>query len=62
MDQQDSEKKQEIEDQKAIIKEALKEWLDTQWALLGKWTAKGIAAAMFSALAYWWLSAHGWHR
>lgn len=50
------------EAQKALIKEALKEWLDSQWVILGKWSAKGIGAALFSAGAYWWLTTHGWHR
>lgn len=52
----------EKEEQKAIVKEALKEWLDAQWAVIGKWTVKGAAAAIFSAVAYWWLTTHGWHR
>lgn len=49
-------------EQKEIVKEALKEWLDDKWAAFGKWTAKGIATMAFSALAYWYLSTHGWHR
>lgn len=50
------------EAQKEIVKEALKEWLDEQWAAFGKWTARGLAAVAFSALAYWWLTTYGWHR
>lgn len=52
----------EKEEQKEIIKEALKEWLDEKWATVGKWTAKGIAATALSALAYWWLTTYGWHH
>ena len=48
--------------QKAVVKEALKEWLDAQWAVFGKWSGRGIAATLFSALVYWWLSSHGWHK
>lgn len=52
----------EKREQKELIKEALKEWLEAQWAMFGKWTAKGIGAALFSAAAYWWLTTHGWHH
>jgi hypothetical protein len=50
------------DERKALIKEALTEWLEKQWAAFGKWTAKGIGAAAFSAGAYWWLTTHGWHK
>lgn len=61
----DDSKKPEIPDSEAkkeLIKEALKEWLDAQWAAFGRWTAKGLMAALFSAAAYWWLTTHGWHH
>jgi hypothetical protein len=61
-DDQDEAAELERDSQKEIVKEALKEWLNDQWAAFGKWTAKGIAAMAFSALAYWWLSTHGWHH
>ena len=32
---------------KEAIKEASKEWLDTQFAAFGKWTAIGIASGAF---------------
>mgnify|MGYP001564683304 CR=1 FL=1 len=42
------------EDDKAImkqaIKEASKEWLDEQFAAFGKWTAVGVASALFVVL------------
>lgn len=50
------------EEQKQVIKEALTEWLDAKWAVLGKWTARGIAAAAFAVLAYFWLAQAGFHR
>lgn len=58
----DDEKLASRDDQKEIVKEALKEWLDDKWAAFGKWTAKGLATMAFSALAYWYLSTHGWHH
>ena len=32
---------------KAAIKEAAREWLDEQFRAFGKWTAMGLAAAVF---------------
>jgi len=57
-----TEREQLIKDgrQKEIIKEALKEWLDEQFAKLGRWTLTGIAAAGFFVVMYLWLSLHGW--
>lgn len=52
----------EKDERKEIVKEAIKEWMESQWAAFGKWTAKGIGAAAFSAGAYWWLTVHGWHK
>jgi len=52
------------ERQKDIVKEALKEglreWLDEQFARVGRWTLTGIAAAGFFVLMWTWLSLHGW--
>lgn len=36
--------------QKAAIKEAIKEWMDDQFTLFGKWAFKGLLVAAFSAL------------
>lgn len=47
------------EEAKAAMKEALNEWLDKQWASLGKWTFGGIASAGLSALAYLYFKTHG---
>lgn len=35
---------------KDAVKEAAKEWLDDQFTAFGKWTALGVAAAVFFAL------------
>lgn len=46
------------EEQKALLKEALQEWLDAKWSAFGKWSARGIAAAALVALVMF-LTAHG---
>lgn len=50
------------EEQKKIIKEALKEWLDAQFAAFGKWTFMGLLSVLFVAVSYAWLWEHGWHK
>lgn len=49
-------------DTKAALKEALKEWLDDQFATFGKWSLGAIAAAGLCALAWFILTANGWHK
>lgn len=45
---------------KEALKEAGKEWLDEQFAMFGKWTAIGIASALFygvvklTVILGWW--------
>lgn len=46
------------EEQKAIVKEAIREWLDEKYTAFGKWTLHGLLAACIGALAYW-LAVHG---
>ncbi|BBB65923.1 hypothetical protein UNDYM_1670 [Undibacterium sp. YM2] len=50
------------EAEKEILKEALQEWLDKQFALFGKWTLAGLFALAFSGLVYLALSGQGWHK
>lgn len=50
------------DEQKRIIKEALKEWLDSQFAAFGRWTFMGLLSILFAAAAYAWLWEHGWHK
>lgn len=38
--------------QKAAIKEAIKEWMDDQFTVFGKWAFKGCLVAVFSALIF----------
>lgn len=51
-----------VEDEKIkeALKQALKEWLDEKFAAFGRWTFKGILAAMIFAAAYFFLITHGW--
>lgn len=46
------------EEQKAIFKEALQEWLDARYAEFGKWTVRGILAAALVAVVIF-LTGHG---
>ena len=45
---------------KAVIKEALKEWMDEKFAAFGRWSIIGIAAAALFALMYFILAVKGW--
>lgn len=49
----------ERDQQKEIVKQAIKEWLDEKYASFGKWTLHGIVAASLCALVYF-LATHGW--
>jgi hypothetical protein len=51
----------EKEEQKEIVKEAFKEWLDEKASEFGKWTFKFLATAAFGALLYY-LVTHGFIR
>jgi hypothetical protein len=37
---------------KEALKEALREWLDQQFATFGRWTAAGLASLIIGGLAY----------
>jgi len=45
----------------AAVKEAVTEWLDAKWAQFGKWTFKGVAAALLGALVTFLVS-HIWWK
>jgi hypothetical protein len=47
---------------KSAIKEAIREWLDAQFATFGKWTLMGLASAGMAALLYFTLTSAGWHK
>ena len=50
--------------QKEAIKEALQEWLDSQFSKFGKWTLNGLLSVGLVGLVYLWAAghAHGCHR
>lgn len=48
--------------QKQAVKEALREWLNDQFAAFGRWTFYGLAAAAFVGLVYLALVGAGWHK
>ena len=39
-------------DQKEVIKEALKEWLDEKYAIFGRWTLRSLLALLLAAVTY----------
>lgn len=48
--------------QKQAVKEALKEWLNDQFAAFGKWTFAGLFSAALVGLVYFALTGAGWHK
>ena len=50
------------EERKAIVAEAIDEWLDKQFVRVGKWTAAGLLAMFVAFLAYVSLLESGWHK
>lgn len=47
---------------KRVIKEAIREWLDEQFAKFGRWSLYGLLAAATTVILYMTLIANGWHR
>lgn len=47
-------------EQKELLKQALKEWLDGKFAAFGRWSFYSISSAAFTALMYFILSMSGW--
>ncbi len=45
---------------KQAIKEAIGEWLDKQFIIVGKWTIRGVASACLAIFLYSYAAAHGW--
>jgi hypothetical protein len=50
------------DEKKKIIKEAIDEWLDTQFASFGRWTFYGILSAVLAAFAYFAFVYHGFGK
>lgn len=53
---------QDQEDEKRIVKEAIKEWLDEQVLTFGKWSLRVIFGVILGALTYFVLAMNGWHK
>lgn len=47
---------------KTLVKEAIKEWLDDQAAVVGKWSFRFILGTALAALTYFILTSQGWHK
>ena len=50
------------ETQKEVVKEALQEWLDRQFAMVGRWTIRGLFCMSFAALMTLYLTQSGWSK
>jgi hypothetical protein len=48
--------------QKQAVKEALREWLNEQFAAFGRWSFYGLLASAFAGLVYLALVGAGWHK
>lgn len=47
------------DEQKEVVKQAIQEWLDGQFAKFGKYSLGACIAFAFAVLLYFWLTAHG---
>ena len=50
------------EDGKRVIKEAIKEWVNEQFASFGRWSFYGLCAAALGGLVYFVLLSQGWRK
>lgn len=50
------------DEMKRIVKEAIKEWLNEQFAQFGRWSFLGIMAAALGLLAMALITSGGWHK
>lgn len=48
--------------QKEALKEAIREWMNEQFAAFGRWTFYGLLSAAFAGAVYLGLLAAGWHK
>lgn len=49
-------------EQKEVVKQAIREWMDDAFAEFGKWTLKGILVLAFAGCVYLALKGQGWHK
>lgn len=47
------------EEQKEVVKQAIQEWLDGQFAKFGKYSVGALISAGIGLVVYFWLVAHG---
>lgn len=45
---------------KEAVREALKEWLDEKFTMVGKWTVNSVLAVALAGLVYFVLAWNGW--
>lgn len=50
------------DEQKQVLKEAIREWLDEQFAAFGRWTFYGMLGAAFCGCVYLALVSQGWRK
>jgi hypothetical protein len=48
--------------EKEVMKEAIEEWLDKQFAKFGKWSLGTLLAGAIVWLFYGFLNIQGWHK
>lgn len=48
--------------EKEIIKEAIREWMDEKYVIVGKWTVGAFGVAMTGGLVFLTMWANGWHK
>lgn len=46
-------------DQKELIKQAIKEWMDEKYAEIGRWTVRVVLTSALSALLFWYIQTKG---
>ncbi|NMM21858.1 MAG: hypothetical protein HHJ15_18215 [Rhodoferax sp.] len=61
-DQKHDMPKIDMDTQKDVVKEALREWLDDAFATFGRWTFMGLLAAAFAGAVYLALKGQGWSK
>ena len=54
--------KQNNDEQKEIIKEALSEWLDKKFSEFGRWSLMALAAFLLAGLTYMIFWSNGWRH
>jgi hypothetical protein len=50
------------DEMKAAVKQAIKEWLDSQFALFGRWSFYALCSIGLAALVHFALKMDGWHK